>query len=363
MVSNVRGIAAGFGATQGVASTDKIVTGFTSAFPAGGTRTYYVRARRDGSGGGNLGRLFDKTSGGSGQFLMWYGAQARLSYTYYTGAGTERNINIPTTDIAAAIGEYFDVIVSHRDEGTQQVVDAYLPNGQVLFSSVTSGTLRDAAGTPLTIGNRNSDNARGWDGHIATVYAWDRAPNSSEATSVFTAPYQVFKAPARRLWAAPAETSIPGNAVLAGLSSAPRAGMISGAGGGSTVAQGTAAAPRAGTLGASGSAAAQTEGVAASPSVGNVTAFSLASGAANAIFIGTASAPRAGAISARGGATAVVGGVSEEVPPIGAPLGGVAAAPSVGQIAARSAMAPLEALLRRIPLARDLRTATIHFSN
>jgi len=154
-----------------------------------------------------------------------------------------------------------------------------------------------------------------------------------------------------------------GTASLTGVAASPAAGIVQATGSASASIQGVAATPAAGTIAASGAATAMFVGAAATPDVGIITASVTAGGAANAIMIGIAASPRVGTIIARGGALAVVGGVSEEAPPIGAPLGGVAANPAVGQIVARSNTAPLEALLRRIPLARDFRIKTIHFSN
>lgn len=126
---------------------------------------------------------------------------------------------------------------------------------------------------------------------------------------------------------------------------------------------GVSSSPAVGSAVASGGAAAALSGAAATPAVGSIVASAMAGGGANAIILGVAADPRAGNIAARGGALAVVGGVSEDVAPIGAPLGGVAANPQVGQISARAIGAPLEIQFRRIPLERDFRLKTVRYSN
>jgi len=188
-VAGLAGLSGGFGTAIGQSSTDRITVGLSGNYPTTG-RSYFLRARRSGAGGGSLGRLFDKTSGGNGQFLMWYGARNSISYGFYTGGGTERNIDIPLTATTAAIGETFDLLVVHRDEGTQQSIDAYVSGGQVLAASVTAGANRDAS-TALSIGNR-ADGVRGWDGLIECVYVWDRAISPDEAAALSANRYQLF---------------------------------------------------------------------------------------------------------------------------------------------------------------------------
>lgn len=188
-------MAAGFGAAVGAGSTDKIVTGLNGAFAAAG-RSYFFRARRNGGGGGGLGRLFDKTNGATGQFLMWYTADNRINYGFYlNGGATEVNIPVPNSASAAAIGSVFDILVTHAFVGNTHVVSIYV-NGVLAVTDTSRTTaLVDAVGTPLTIGNRASDNARGWDGQIECAYVWDRVLSDSEAAQLSANRYQLFADP------------------------------------------------------------------------------------------------------------------------------------------------------------------------
>lgn len=183
------GLSAGFGAAVGAGGTDKITTVVTGAFPAAG-RTYFVLARRNGSGGGNLGRLFDKTSGSTGQFLYW-SSSTGLNYGLYAG-GVERTAQIVSqSSPPLAIGEWFAVLVAHEQVGTTATVRSWV-NGLQGVSSTFSGVLNDAAATPYCIGNRNSDNARGWDGAIACAYAWDRILSDDEIAGLFSNSWRVW---------------------------------------------------------------------------------------------------------------------------------------------------------------------------
>lgn len=189
-------MATAFGAALGAGSADKIVTGLSGGFSAVTGRSYFFRARRNGGGGGGLGRLFDKTNGATGQFLMWYTADNRINYGFYlNGGATEVNIPAPNSAAAAAIGSVFDILVTHAFVGNTHIVSIYI-NGVLAVTDTSRTTaLVDAVGTPLTIGNRASDNARGWDGQIESAYVWDRILSDSEAAQLSANRYQLFVDP------------------------------------------------------------------------------------------------------------------------------------------------------------------------
>ncbi len=193
MLSTPDGVVGGFGAAVGTSSTDRITTGLTGEFPSSG-RSYIFRFRRNGSGGGGLGRLFDKTSGGSGQFAMWYASRASISYGFYTGS-TERNIDIPGTATTAAPGQDCILIVTHAYDGATSTINGYTGGQRVLTDSVVAGALRDAPATPFTIGNRASDSARGWDGSIELAGVIDLVLSPDQASALSVGIYQVLANP------------------------------------------------------------------------------------------------------------------------------------------------------------------------
>jgi len=194
MVSTPDGVVGGFGAALGAGSTDRITTGLVGDFPLTG-RSYIFRFRRNGGGGGNLGRLFDKTSSGGGQFLMWYGSRAAISYGFYAGSSTERNIDIPGTASTAAVGQDCILIVAHAYDGASSTINAYVNGQRVLNDSVVAGVLRDAPSVPLTIGNRASDGARVWDGSIELAGVIDLVLSPDQATALSGGIYQTFANP------------------------------------------------------------------------------------------------------------------------------------------------------------------------
>lgn len=183
-------ISGGFGSTYGLGTSDKIVTDLGGAFPASG-RTYFFRVRKNSAGGGSLGRLFDKTNGTAGQYF--YVSASNLAYTeYWNGAERACNVAVP------ANGAWFDVLVTSTYSGSVHSFYLYL-NGAYGAGegpiTIPGGVFTDAASTPLTIGNRNSDNARCWDGLIECAYAWDRVLLADEITALSVNPYQIFAAP------------------------------------------------------------------------------------------------------------------------------------------------------------------------
>lgn len=190
-VGSSSGMAAGFGTALGAGTADKIVTGLTGAFPVAG-RSYFFRARRNGAGGGNLGRLFDKTNGSTGQMLYW-STSSGLVISFYAG-GAEQTAPINGSTTACAVGVDFDVLVVHSQVGSNSGFKAYL-NGVLAISSGLTATFNDAATTPITIGNRASDNARNWDGLIECAYVWDRILSDSEAAALSANRYQLFAIP------------------------------------------------------------------------------------------------------------------------------------------------------------------------
>ena len=184
------GYAAGFGATLGAATSDKVLTHIAGALPT--ARSYFFRARRNGAGGGNLGRLFDKSSGSSGQFLYFHNASGFLRYGIHI-ASSETNTDIVSgADIAA--GQWFDVLVTHLQVGSTATINAFINGNQVVSNRVISGTLTDAASTAICIGNRN-DNLRVWDGLIAAAYVWDRELTQDDAAALSMNPYTLFLVP------------------------------------------------------------------------------------------------------------------------------------------------------------------------
>lgn len=177
------GLAAGFGSTLGAGTSDRIPTALATALTA---RSQFFRFRRNGAGGGSLGRLSDKTNGSAGQYFYYTTGSGAIAYGIYI-SGAETNLVVTGS---GAANTWIDVLVTHRYTGTTNELVAYV-NGNLVNSASVAGTLTDAASTVLSIGNR-ADAARNWDGLIECAYIWDRELSAVEAKALSNNRYQIF---------------------------------------------------------------------------------------------------------------------------------------------------------------------------
>lgn len=273
------GLTSGFGAALGVGASDRVPTPYNKALTS---RSTFFAGVRNGAGGGNLGRIYDKTSGSAGQFLYWSNTAILLQYGYFLG-GSEQIVQIPGTGTTCAVGVPFTVLVTHNVVGTSQTINAWVNGNQVLTNATATGTMNDAAATVLSIGNR-ADGIRGWDGSIECGFVWDRILTADEARALHAARYQIFvdeddEEELYRATAAGADTAInpvAGSATITGQAPtvsqsanqaiAPSAGSLAITGYAPTVAQSAhqSIAPAVGSISITGYAPSVTQSVAGS---------------------------------------------------------------------------------------------------
>lgn len=164
-------MAIGFGATDGVGSTDRLDTGLIGQ---SAQRTFAFRCKYNGNGGGGFGRAISTDSltefisaglgGGIGYGRLW-------SSTGYQWV-------LPGTGVAGTI---YSVVISYDSSNVANDVIAWV-NG----AAVTVGVPAARTGTPNTdansykIGNRG-DNLRNWDGWISSVAIWNEMIPSNMA--------------------------------------------------------------------------------------------------------------------------------------------------------------------------------------
>jgi hypothetical protein len=251
------GVASGFGSTVGVGTTDKVATPLALAIT---NRSYYFRAMRRAGGGGGLGRLFDKTNGGTGQILYVNDSTGNIVSSTYIGS-----VEITHTATAPATGTWFDVVVTVATTSTTTTTQIYLNGVPVLDTTSTPGGSRnDAASTVLTIGNRASDNARNWDGLIAFAVVWERLLTPAEARAVASNPWQLFQPAQPKLYLVPTASGsdTPVN---------PGVGAITVTGYAPTIAQPHGVAPGVGAITVTGYAPTVSQPHAVAPGVGAIT--------------------------------------------------------------------------------------------
>ena len=182
------GLTCGFGSALGVNGADRIATPLSGALVE---RSVFVRARRNGNGGVNVGRLYDKSVGTAGQMAYWDANAQALTYHMFVN-GSERLVRVPGSAAAASMGRDFDILITHAFVGNRSTVSIYV-DGALSITQDIDGAVTDAPTTVLSIGNRG-DGIRGWDGSIALVEAWDRVLTADEARELSTNPWQIFAA-------------------------------------------------------------------------------------------------------------------------------------------------------------------------
>lgn len=174
------GLSAGFGATHGIAASDR-VTGLPSVLPQ--QRSYFFLLSRKGGGGSGLGRLFEK---GAALEVYQQGGTLRYARTFSGGVTSYAASGI-------SIGTEWRSVGIVHDESAPSNAARFYQNGLVVPNDAftpSSGTAVQNA-NPLVVANRAAGD-RGFDGHMALVLFWDRLLSDDEMRSVAANPWQLF---------------------------------------------------------------------------------------------------------------------------------------------------------------------------
>lgn len=182
------GVGLGFGATDGVGSTDKAVA---SQFIPAVQRTYFVLAKLNSFGGGGFGRFFEDTTINKELFYV----NSSLGLVYWRSFDTgQRTAN---SGSAASVSDKFGKVTAYATSfdasNPSNQPELYIDGVRYPFASadgVPSGSAVAYSG--LCIGNRNSDNARGCDGTIYVVRSFDRMLSAKEHAELTANPNTVF---------------------------------------------------------------------------------------------------------------------------------------------------------------------------
>jgi hypothetical protein len=158
-------MARGFGATRGVASTDRLVTNVN---PVAGNRTIFIVSKRNGGGGGGFGRYWDTVVSTVQDALFHDEASGRVFYQRTMGSVANWYITAP------ASGSWHTIGVSMNASSTSNDPVIYVNGSSVTVTENVAPTSAGGAGSnPYWIGNRPSDQARVWDGDHAEFAIWN----------------------------------------------------------------------------------------------------------------------------------------------------------------------------------------------
>jgi Concanavalin A-like lectin/glucanases superfamily len=158
-------MARGFDTTSGSASTDKITTTLTT-YPA--TRSYFAWVYKNVLPAAHTYRIIEQLAGGAG--IAWLPNTDGLTYfvAEWSGGQAQWRITSPSTGAWHACG------ISYDNSSLFNEPVFYLDGTKPSYTEavVPSGTLNDASGTAILIGNA-STNDRAIDGMLAEVAIWD----------------------------------------------------------------------------------------------------------------------------------------------------------------------------------------------
>lgn len=171
---NRSGGARGFGATLGVSTTDKVVTGLTANSTQ---RTWQFWANRNGDGGGTIGAMMVKNNNESLQ-------NDATNTAYYFFKNSTGNGTWAYTRPSASAWHHIAVAY---DRGALSNDASHWLNGAAQTLTIDTnptGTLGSTTSDAVYIGNRN-DNARVWDGMLCEF----RVYNGLKTTAWFLTEY------------------------------------------------------------------------------------------------------------------------------------------------------------------------------
>lgn len=184
-----RGIAYGFGSGFGTTTTDILKTRFNQHSTL---RSYFGISMATG-GASNLGRVFDKRTGATdsesllvetsaGNLLIRYGRQ-------WTGLAQWSS---PVDSIV--LGREFTWGVNYDSSEPSNAPELYVDGTSrtVTVTSLAYGTMVNNTDY-YTLGNRDSDKARGTIGYTTLWLVFDRILSATEHRSLHENPWQIFK--------------------------------------------------------------------------------------------------------------------------------------------------------------------------
>lgn len=193
------GIATGIGATYGTGTTDTLTGPTLVTGSSRGGRSIVAHVFKNGAGGGGFGRIFDAGNSGGGAEYLYNGVTNNLVFSCYIQSAASSTAWTSTHTIPTG------------QKSVQGIsIDLTTPGKSAYFyqDGVQTGVVSNAAtGTygvynnAVVVGNRTSDNARSWDGWIASVLIFDGVPlTAAEHASLASNPHQIWAPEQRLLW-------------------------------------------------------------------------------------------------------------------------------------------------------------------
>lgn len=165
-------MARGFSTTYGSGSTDKVKTTITASTTA---RTYACWTLRHGEGGGNVGRVFNTDQ----EDFFTSSANTKMQFEQpFSGVLGQWRFTRPAAD------QWHHLVLTYDGASAANDPVAYTDGASSAITVVARPTGTITASTFLALGNRDSDNARVWDGQLAEFALWNVALDAAEAAAL-----------------------------------------------------------------------------------------------------------------------------------------------------------------------------------
>jgi hypothetical protein len=181
-------MARGFNTTHGVATTDRIASAYTAQAV---TRSWAIWTYRAGSGGTNIGRIFEKRTGATES--EWLAVNS-TNYRFKRNRATTDGI----WDTAMpSLNAWHHVGISYDSSSTSNDPVAYIDGSSQSVTEITgppAGAVTDNA-DPYILGNRPADDAC-WDGMLAEFAIWDAILTGGEFAALASGLSPLFVRPA-----------------------------------------------------------------------------------------------------------------------------------------------------------------------
>lgn len=178
------GVARGFGSTYGAGASDYVLTSFSNH---ASQRSYAFWMLYNGTGGANLGRVFDKRSPTPAaafgpEAVLHTGGVLRYDRTFNSAASQGQwGITMPSAGVWAFI------VITYDSSSISNDATFYRDGAAVALVADTNPASGNADITTdvYALGNRPNDGARNWDGMIASFSIWDRILSAAEVRALY----------------------------------------------------------------------------------------------------------------------------------------------------------------------------------
>ena len=187
IIGTIAGAADAFGATSGVASTDRVQL-FNTLRYATETSFFAIYNRTTANGG----RIFDQRFGELFLIGSTTGILQVESARWFDITGVWQSAS---NEYGSELNKWFSVAVTYEATLTTNVPKVYINARPITMTQTTAPAgivLAPSTSDAFTLGN-NVSGTRSYNGYVAETYIWNRILTPAEIFSIHSNPYQIFR--------------------------------------------------------------------------------------------------------------------------------------------------------------------------